>query len=73
MGMGFLFGVMKLFEGREREWLHNILNVLNIPQLYSKMVNFMLPVFYLEKKKKLRTYTKKVIYNLLIFFLNHEV
>lgn len=68
MGMGFLFGVMKLFEGREREWLHNILNVLNIPQLYSKMVNFMLPVFYLEKKKKLRTYTKKVIYNLLIFF-----
>lgn len=59
VGMGFLFGVMKLFEGREREWLHNILNVLNIPQLYSKMVNFMLPVFYLEKKKNLEHTPKK--------------
>ena len=61
MGRGFPFGVMESFTSR---WPHNILNVLNATELYTKMINFLLYIFQFNKKYH-RLYARKVCFNLL--------
>lgn len=37
---GFYFEMMEVFWNRQRRWLQNVVNVLNITKLHFKMVNF---------------------------------
>lgn len=57
IGRGVPFGEMKVFWNEIETMVHNIVNVLNVTELYVysrmvKMLNFMLCVFNHKKEKK---------------------